>query len=56
MRFSEVIENYINGNLTDFYHQYKNLKRTVSFWVFVTDNYGHDVALKAQEYLIKKGF
>lgn len=55
MKFEFVIENFINGNLKDFFYYYKQLKRTVSFWSYVKENYGEKVLNDAQEFLRKKG-
>lgn len=51
MSYEETIENYINGNLTDFKKQYKNLKSKASFWIFVIDNYSDGIAKDAMRYL-----
>lgn len=55
MKFENIINNYINGNLKDFAYQYSKLRRTTAFWQFVSDYYGEQVKNDAMNYLIRKG-
>ncbi len=50
-----LIENYINGNLADFYNAYRKLRNTAKFWLYVKEIYGEETAKQAKTYLIKKG-
>lgn len=55
MNYENIIENYINGNLKDFYESYKKIRKKLSFWEYVKNNYGEKTYNDAMAFLRKKG-
>lgn len=45
-----LIENYINGNLTDFCNAYRKLRNTAKFWLYVEGIYGKETAKQTKTY------
>lgn len=56
MKYSIVIENFINGNLRDFKIGYGKIKAKLKFWDFVLEFYGKEIHNNARQFLIKRGF
>jgi len=54
MNYENIIENYINGNLKDFYEQYKKIRKKLSFWEHVKNNYGEKIFDDAMRFLRNK--
>jgi len=53
-KFDFHIENYINGNLKDFYQGYKRLRAKAKFWLYVEETLGHQMLLKMMNFVNSK--